>query len=153
MGKVKAKGGLRYEIKTSDGKLHAGVAPRDIHFSAPGAKNNLDEMLQVLDTEAPALVDPEVLEICYEVAAEEEKELGTKQIAGLLDFGSSPVDIYRTFRALVRARQGLLPESERPHVALQRARQEDGGGRQALALRPARRRVRRVLPRLAAAVV
>ena len=33
--KVKAKGGLRYEIKTSDGKLHAGVAPRDIHFSAP----------------------------------------------------------------------------------------------------------------------
>ena len=36
--KVKAKGGLRYEIKTSDGKLHAGVAPRDIHFSAtPGA--------------------------------------------------------------------------------------------------------------------
>ena len=32
--KVKAKGGLRYEIKTSDGKLHAGVAPRDIHFSA-----------------------------------------------------------------------------------------------------------------------
>mgnify|MGYP001431071960 CR=1 FL=1 len=24
--KVKAKGGLRYEIKTSDGKLHAGVA-------------------------------------------------------------------------------------------------------------------------------
>merc|ERR1719305_1551068 len=44
--KVKAKGGLRYEIKTSDGKLHAGVAPRDIHFSAPGAKNNLDEMLQ-----------------------------------------------------------------------------------------------------------
>ena len=32
---VKAKGGLRYEIKTSDGKLHAGVAPRDIHFSAP----------------------------------------------------------------------------------------------------------------------
>ena len=41
---------------------------------APGAKNNLDEMLQVLDTEAPALVDPEVLEICYEVAAEEEEE-------------------------------------------------------------------------------
>ena len=36
--KVKAKGGLRYEIKTADGKLHAGVAPRDIHFSAaPGA--------------------------------------------------------------------------------------------------------------------
>ena len=33
--KVKAKGGLRYEIKTSDGKLHAGIAPRDIHFSAP----------------------------------------------------------------------------------------------------------------------
>ena len=32
--KVKAKGGLRYEIKTSDGKLHAGIAPRDIHFSA-----------------------------------------------------------------------------------------------------------------------
>ena len=32
--KVKAKGGLRYEIKTADGKLHAGVAPRDIHFSA-----------------------------------------------------------------------------------------------------------------------
>ena len=32
--KVKAKGGLRYEIKTADGKLHAGIAPRDIHFSA-----------------------------------------------------------------------------------------------------------------------
>ena len=29
----------------------------------------------MLDTEAPALVDPEVLEICYEVAAEEEQEL------------------------------------------------------------------------------
>ena len=98
--KVKAKGGLRYEIKTSDGKLHAGIAPRDIHFSAPGAKNNLDEMLQVLDTEAPALVDPEVLEICYEVAAEEEKELGLQQIASLLDAGSGPVDIYRTFRVL-----------------------------------------------------
>ena len=67
---------------------------------APGAKNNLDEMLHVLDTEAPALVDPEVLEICYEVAAEEEKELGIKQIANLLDAGSSPVDIYRTFRVL-----------------------------------------------------
>ena len=40
--KVKAKGGLRYEIKTSDGKLHAGVAPRDIHFSAtPGARIKL----------------------------------------------------------------------------------------------------------------
>ena len=35
--KVKAKGGLRYEIKTSDGKLHAGVAPRDIHFSVSGS--------------------------------------------------------------------------------------------------------------------
>ena len=57
-------------------------------------------MLQVLDTEAPALVDPEVLEICYEVAAEEEKELGLQQIASLLDAGSGPVDIYRTFRVL-----------------------------------------------------
>ena len=85
------------EIKTADGK---DCPPRDIHFSAPGAKNNLDEMLQVLDTEAPALVDPEVLEICYEVAAEEEKELGLQQIASLLDAGSSPVDIYRTFRVL-----------------------------------------------------
>ena len=71
-----------------------------VRAQAPGAKNNLDEMLQVLDTEAPALVDPEVLEICYEVAAEEEKELGIKQIANLLDAGSSPVDIYRTFRVL-----------------------------------------------------
>ena len=53
-------------------------------------------MLQVLDTEAPALVDPEVLEICYEVAGEEEKELGLQQIASLLDAGSGPVDIYRT---------------------------------------------------------
>ena len=71
-----------------------------ISAQAPGAKNNLDEMLQVLDTEAPALVDPEVLEICYEVAAEEEKELGLQQIASLLDAGSGPVDIYRTFRVL-----------------------------------------------------
>ena len=152
-------------------------------------------MLQVLDTEAPALVDPEVLEICYEVAAEEEKELGIKQIANLLDAGSSPVDIYRTFRVLScelgkvffqkvrrvrvrgnvasmacwsacpppirrrRDRLAYMPRltpppraGQRPHVALQRAGQEDGRGRQALALRPARRRVRRVLPRLAAVV-
>ena len=58
---------------------------------APGAKNNLDEMLQVLDTEAPALVDPEVLEICYEVAAEEEKVLGLQQIASLLDAAAGRV--------------------------------------------------------------
>lgn len=97
---VKAKGGLRYEVETADHKVHAGVAPKDIHFSAAGAKANLAEMIQVLDTSTYTLVDPEVMEICYEVAMEEEKSLPLKQIASDLEMGSSPVDLYRTFRVL-----------------------------------------------------
>ena len=40
---VKAKGGLRYDVVTADEKVHAGVAPKDIHFSAaplPGDKGD-----------------------------------------------------------------------------------------------------------------
>ena len=60
---VKAKGGLRYEIKTADEKVHAGVAPKDINFSAAGAKKQLAAMADVLDTAAPLLVDAELLEL------------------------------------------------------------------------------------------
>mmetsp|Transcript_9093 Transcript_9093/g.27237 ORF Transcript_9093/g.27237 Transcript_9093/m.27237 type:complete len:226 (-) Transcript_9093:71-748(-) len=106
---VKSKGGLRYEITTADEKVHVGVAPRDIHFSAPPLKGDkgdkpplkrLPEFEHVLQTSATNLIDPETLEISWEIAAEEDKVLRTKDISKLTDMGSSPVDIYRTFRVL-----------------------------------------------------
>mmetsp|Transcript_17810 Transcript_17810/g.54794 ORF Transcript_17810/g.54794 Transcript_17810/m.54794 type:complete len:214 (-) Transcript_17810:105-746(-) len=97
---VKAKGGLRYEIKTADEKVHAGVAPKDINFSAAGAKKQLAAKADVLDTAAPLLVDAELLELAYEVAAEDDQVLRVKDVAALLDAGSDPVDLYRTFRVL-----------------------------------------------------
>ena len=108
---VKAKGGLRYDVVTADEKVHAGVAPKDIHFSAaplPGDKGDKSPMKRIKDfedvlaTSAARLVDPEVLEICYELAAEEDdgKVFRVKEIAKLFDEGTSPVDLYRTFRIM-----------------------------------------------------
>ena len=108
---VKAKGGLRYEIMTADEKVHAGIAPRDIHFSAaplppgkgaPAPLKRLSEFSDVLDASAVKLMDPEVLEICYEMAADEDdsKVFRVKDVAKLIDDGTAPIDLYRTFRIL-----------------------------------------------------
>jgi hypothetical protein len=87
--------------------MHEGVAPRDITFSSkPTAEAKGDKALKALegfrhvrDSTAP-LVDPEVLAICHEMVAEDAEEVRLKDVAALIDEGSAPVDLYKTFRIL-----------------------------------------------------
>ena len=115
MATVDASGGVLGSLNSGDGKLQgiASVTPLP-----PRREEQLGRDAPGLDTEAPASVDPEVL-ASGEVAAEEEKELGIKQIANLLDAGSSPVDICR--RVPRAGRRYSLQKAKGHRVALQRA--------------------------------
>ena len=114
----KSKGGVVYAVTTAEGVRHEGVATREIHFTAPAfvqTKENkgdssekrlraYDEMLHL----APAhLGDPFVLELCWEIAAEDESanaqaSLSLSDFVALVDgaLGDSPIELYRTFRLL-----------------------------------------------------
>lgn len=101
----KAKGGLRYTVMTADAAVHEGVAPRDITFSSKPNAADKGEIAARLSAfrdvrDADASVDAEVLEIAWEISSEEENALRLNAIAELLEIGSSPVDLYRTFKIM-----------------------------------------------------
>jgi hypothetical protein len=106
----KAKGGARIQIMDANGAMHT-VPEKDIHVNLGSYKGKLQETgdilkeyHQVMELEATQLgVDPELLEMAWELAAEtDQKSHTSKFLMSLVDEGffKSQLDSYKAFRLL-----------------------------------------------------
>jgi hypothetical protein len=106
----KAKGGARIQVMDVGGSMHT-VPEKDIHINLGVYKGKLVEpaeiladYVKVMDTEPMALgVEPELLEMAWELAAEtDKKSYSPKFLMSLVDDGflKSQVDAYKAFRLL-----------------------------------------------------
>ena len=107
----KSKGGTRVSILDATGKTHS-VMYKAIHITLPPFKGKQDtpaeeilkeyESIQALESDSLG-VDPELLELAWEVCAEDDKDAWTpKAIMSQIDetLIKSPLDAYRCFRLL-----------------------------------------------------
>jgi len=106
----KAKGGARIQIMDVGGSMHT-VPEKDIHINLGVYKGKLvepaeilDDYTKVMEMETGALgVDPELLEMAWELAAESDKKtVSPKFLMSLVDenFLKTSVDKYKAFRLL-----------------------------------------------------
>ena len=106
----KAKGGARIQIMDASGSVHT-VREQDIHINLGSYKGKLQEPSEILaeyeavmQTEPLKLgVEPELLEMAWELAAEsEQKTHSLKFLLSLVDenFIKSQVDRYKAFRLM-----------------------------------------------------
>mmetsp|Transcript_6696 Transcript_6696/g.23988 ORF Transcript_6696/g.23988 Transcript_6696/m.23988 type:complete len:248 (-) Transcript_6696:43-786(-) len=107
----KSKGGVMYDVLTSDDQLHPGVSPRAIIFSTPplvpqkgivtDPRRRLAQYEAVRRLKPEQLGDPALLELCWELAADEEaREFSVDDMTLLMDEEAEPLQRYRTFRIL-----------------------------------------------------
>mmetsp|Transcript_24577 Transcript_24577/g.77010 ORF Transcript_24577/g.77010 Transcript_24577/m.77010 type:complete len:230 (-) Transcript_24577:144-833(-) len=107
----KAKGGARYEVLDADGRTHPIKAAqvRATFAASKKLKDPLDAPLVLADyvrvaEKAPTElgVEPEMLEVAWELASEADAPLSAKQILGVIDEAlcASPVQLFAAYRLL-----------------------------------------------------
>mmetsp|Transcript_2635 Transcript_2635/g.8776 ORF Transcript_2635/g.8776 Transcript_2635/m.8776 type:complete len:238 (-) Transcript_2635:132-845(-) len=107
----KAKGGARYEVLDVDGRTHPIKAAqvRATFAASKKLKDPLDAPLVLADyvsvaEKAPTElgVEPEMLEVAWELASEADAPLSAKQILGVIDEAlcASPVQLFAAYRLL-----------------------------------------------------